>query len=127
MGERRPAASTDQRRAYMTATGDPVEVGDLGGYAIRATDGEIGRVDRSDMATGVRYLVVATGPWIFGRIVLLPASVIERIDHDNQVVHVNCTKDHVKNAPEYRDDESHHADLEDYYTSIRLGPLGGQV
>ena len=70
----------------MTVTQDSIEVENLGGYAIHASDGEIGRVDRHDIATGVSYLVVATGPWILSRTVLLPASVIERVDHENQAV-----------------------------------------
>lgn len=111
----------------MTVTGNPTEVGDLGGYAVRATDGGIGTVDRSNAATGGAYLVVATRRWILARIVLLPAAVIDRIDHDHQVVHVTCTKSEVSGAPRHRDDESRRVDLHDYYTSIRLGPLGGKV
>ena len=110
----------------MTATGDGAE-DNLGGYSIHAADGQIGTVDQSDMAAGIHYLVVATGPWIFGKTVLLPASVIERVDHENQVVDVSCTKHQIKNAPRHRDDGSHRVDLLDYYESVRLGPLGGQV
>jgi hypothetical protein len=74
----------------MTVAQDFTEVDDLGGYAIHASDGEIGRVDQHDLATGVGYLLVATGPWILGRTVLLPASVIERVDHENQGVYVSA-------------------------------------
>ena len=45
-------------------------VKDLRGYAIRATDGVIGRVDDfyfDDEDWGVRYLVVDTGGWLSGR------------------------------------------------------------
>jgi len=111
----------------MTVTGDPAEIGDLAGYSVRAIDGVIGSVDRSNAATGGSYLVVATRRWILGRIVLLPATVIDRVDHDRQVVHVTCTKNEVSGAPKHCDDESRRVDLHDYYTSIRLGPLGGQV
>jgi hypothetical protein len=108
----------------MTVTQDSIEVENLGGYAIHASDGEIGRVDQHDIATGESYLLVATGPWILGRTVLLPASVIERIDHENQAVYVKCTRADIKAAPEYRDDESHRADLLDYYRSMPRGPAG---
>ena len=103
-----------------------IEVENLGGYAIHASDGEIGRVDQHDVATGVSYLLVATGPWILGRTVLLPASMIERVDHENQSVYVKCTRAEIKSAPEYRDDESHRADLLDYYRSMVRSP-GGTV
>ena len=101
-----------------------IEDENLGGYAIHASDGEIGRVDQHDIATGVSYLLVATGPWILGRTVLLPASVIERVDHANQSVYVNRTRAEIRSAPEYRDDESHRADLLDYYRSMPRGPAG---
>ena len=101
-----------------------IEDENLGGYAIHASDGEIGRVDQHDIATGASYLLVATGPWILGRTVLLPASVIERVDHANQSVYVNRTRAEIRSAPEYRDDESHRADLLDYYRSMPRGPAG---
>ena len=94
---------------------EPIEADDLGGYVIHATDGEIGHVDRHDIETGVSYLLVTTGPWIFGRTVLLPASVIERVDHANQALYVKCTREVIKDAPEYREDRSHRADLDVYY------------
>ena len=101
---------------------DPIDVDDLGGYAIHAADGEIGKVDQHDISTGASYLLVATGAWIFGKTVLLPASVIERVDHPNQVVYVKCTRDEIKRAPEYRDDESHRDDLRAYYSSMPPRP-----
>jgi hypothetical protein len=108
----------------MTVAQDSTEVENLGGYAIHARDGEIGRVDQHDVATGENYLLIATGSWILGRTVLLPASVIERIDHGNQAVYVKCTRAEIRAAPEYRDDESHRADLLDYYRSLAKGATG---
>jgi hypothetical protein len=104
---------------------DPIDVDDLGGYVIHASDGEVGRVDRDDIATGVSYLLVKTGSWIFGRTVLLPASVIERIDHANQAVYVKCTRAAIEHAPEYREDRAHRADLDAYYG--RMLGHGGMV
>jgi hypothetical protein len=104
---------------------DPIDVDDLGGYVIHAADGEIGRVDRHDIETGVSYLLVTTGPWIFGRTVLLPASLIERIDHANQTVHMKCIRAAIENAPRYHEDRSHRADVDVYYGKL-LG-RGGMV
>jgi hypothetical protein len=50
--------------------------------------------------------------------------VIERVDHENQAVYVKCTRAEIKDAPEYRDDESHRADLLNYYRSMPRGPAG---
>lgn len=74
---------------------------DLTGYEVEARDGSIGTVDEATSEVGVSYLVVDTGPWIFGKHVLLPAGVIERIDGSDERIVVNRTRDEIKNAPEY--------------------------
>jgi hypothetical protein len=74
---------------------------DLTGYKIEALDGDIGKVDESTADTGKSFVVVDTGPWIFGRKVLLPAQTIHRIDLDEQKVFVDRTKEEIKNAPEF--------------------------
>jgi hypothetical protein len=78
--------------------------GDLTGFSIEATDGEIGKIDKATNEAGMACLVVDTGPWIFGKKVMLPASVVSDIDVDSQSVFVDRTKDEIKNAPEYDDD-----------------------
>jgi hypothetical protein len=97
----------------------PIE--DIVGFSIEARDGDIGKVDKANADTGSAYLIVATGSWIFGRTVMLPAGVIERVDYKAKVVHVNRAKEDVKNAPEYeehrRDDETYRSELGGYYDS----------
>jgi len=83
---------------------------DLSGFGVEALDGSIGKVDEASNAVGSSFIVVDTGPWIFGKKVMLPAGVIRDVDLDAQTVFVNRTKDQIKNAPEfdetaYRDDE----------------------
>ena len=73
------------------------------GYGVEALDGSIGKIDESTADAGSSYVVVDTGPWIFGKKVLLPAGVISRVDHDDEKVYVNRTKDQIKNAPEFDD------------------------
>ena len=102
--------------SYRVDMRDP---GDIAGYSIHATDGEIGKVDKHDIDAGRRYLLVDTGPWIFGRTVMLPAGVVERVDHVHGTVYVARTKDQIKHAPEYqenrRDDDAYHDELGEYY------------
>ena len=81
----------------------------IAGYNIDALDGEIGKVDNATFDVGSSHLVVDTGPWIFGRKVMLPAGVVSGIDHQNKRVFVDRTKDQIKNAPEF--DESMLDDL----------------
>src|ERR1043165_1570372 len=81
----------------------------LRGYTVEALDGSIGKIDEASYDVGAGYIVVDTGPWIFGKKVMLPAGVISRVDQEEEQVFVNRTKDQIKNAPEfdpdkYRDD-----------------------
>jgi ribosomal 30S subunit maturation factor RimM len=74
---------------------------DLSGFKVEATDGEIGKVDEATNEAGASFLVVDTGPWIFGKKVMLPAGVIDRVDFDDKRIFVDRTKDEIKNAPEF--------------------------
>ena len=74
---------------------------DISGYGIEAIDGSIGKVDEATWDTGGSYLIVDTGPWIFGKKVMLPAGVVSLIDHQDKRVVVNRTKDQIKGAPEF--------------------------
>ena len=77
---------------------------DLTGVEIDATDGGIGKIDEATYDVGSSYVVVDTGPWIFGKKVLLPAAVIQRVDLDSQTVIVDRTKDEIKSSPEFDED-----------------------
>jgi len=92
---------------------------DVVGFGVEALDGSIGKVDEATTDTRSSYLVVDTGPWIFGKKVLLPAGVVSGVDVENQKILVNRTKDQIKDAPEfdedtYRDD-AYHSEIGDYY------------
>jgi hypothetical protein len=92
---------------------------DLTGYSVEATDGGIGKVDEATNEVGGSYNVVDTGPWIFGKKVMLPAGVIQRIDPESETIFVNVTKDEIKNAPEFDEDrytdEAYRSELGGYY------------
>src|SRR5262245_30710537 len=51
---------------------------DLVGLDVEATDGGIGKIDEATYDVGSSYVVVDTGPWIFGKKVMLPAALIQR-------------------------------------------------
>jgi hypothetical protein len=93
--------------------------GDLSGFDVEALDGSIGKIDEAMYEAGRSYIVVDTGPWIFGKKVMLPAGVIRSIDVDDERVFVNRTKDEIKNAPEFDEslgsDESYRGSLGAYY------------
>jgi hypothetical protein len=82
---------------------------DLTGFSVEANDGHIGKVDKHSVEVDSSYLVVDIGGWIFGKHVLLPAGTIGSIDLEQQAVHLELTKDQIKQAPEF-DKEKHLAD-----------------
>jgi hypothetical protein len=94
---------------------------DLVGFEIEATDGGIGKVDEATYDVGSSYVVVDTGPWIFGKKVMLPAAVIQRVDLDSQTAVVDRTKDEIKSSPEFDEDayqeQGYRSQLGSYYDS----------
>jgi hypothetical protein len=98
---------------------------DITGFEVEAIDGSIGKVDDATYEVGSSYIVVDTGPWIFGKKVMLPAGVVQRVDPVEQKIFVNRTKDEIKNGPEFDDsmtsDDAYRGKLGSYY-----GP-GGQA
>ena len=91
---------------------------DLTGFGVEAVDGSIGKVDEATYELGSSQLVVDTGPWIFGKKVVLPAGIVDRIDGDDETVYVNRTKDQIKDSPKFGDvysDDASRADVGSYY------------
>jgi hypothetical protein len=76
---------------------------DLKGFDVEALDGEIGHVDDATYEVGNSCIVVDTGPWIFGKKVMIPASALVRIDLPNEKVFLRYTKEQIKNSPELSD------------------------
>ena len=103
---------------------DPTSGRDLSGFGVEALDGSIGKIDEATDEVGGSFIIVDTGPWIFGKKVMLPAGVVQRIDEDDEKVWVNRTKDQIKSAPEFDDsmksDTGYRDKLGTYY-----GPGGG--
>lgn len=92
---------------------------DLSGFGVEALDGSIGKVDEATYDVGRSFLVVDTGPWIFGKKVLLPAGVVRGIDEAEKLVYLSRTKEQIENAPELedslRDDETYRTSVGAYY------------
>ena len=89
---------------------------DLTGFTVGALDGDIGKIDEATNEVGASYIVVDTGPWIFGKKVMLPAGVINRVDREEETVYADRTKDQIKNAPEF--------DPDDYRSERYRGEVG---
>jgi ribosomal 30S subunit maturation factor RimM len=103
-----------------TLRSDMTDVAAIVGYDVEALDGDIGKIDKTSTETSRSYLVVDTGFWIFGKKRLIPAGVVTRIDHANRKVHVDMTKDQIKDAPDFDEamtsyDEAYYDKYGSYY------------
>ena len=96
----------------------------LAGLSVEALDGSIGKVDEATNDVGASFIVVDTGPWIFGKKVMLPAGVVRDVDLDTETVFVNRTKEQIKNAPEYDEDRNRDATYRSNYQD-QLGSYYG--
>lgn len=96
---------------------------DLVGYGVEATDGHVGTIDEATYDVGASYVVVDTGPWIFGSKVMLPAGTISRIDRSSRRAYVDRSQDEIKNAPEFDRDAYREPEYRDrvgeYYGTFR--------
>jgi hypothetical protein len=75
----------------------------LRGFEIEATDGQIGTVDDllfDDQSWQLRWVVVHTGMWLFGRKVLLPLSALGKPNGDAHNFTVKRTKQQVQDSPD---------------------------
>ncbi len=83
------------------------------GYHIAGTDGDMGHVEDflvDDETWSIRYMVVDTSNWWFGRKVLVSSEWITRVDWNESLLHVDLTREKIKNSPEY--DPSGHVQRE---------------
>jgi hypothetical protein len=71
------------------------------GYDVEATDGRIGTIHESSGRFGANCLVVDAGPWIRGRMILVPAGTVHDIDRADRTVHIDRSKADVEGSPGY--------------------------
>ena len=72
------------------------------GFHVHATDGAIGHVDDvlvDERLSRVCYLMVDTSNWLGGKWVAVGPDTITEIDWGKGFVHVNRTRDEIRNGP----------------------------
>ena len=102
-------APSDDEEAHLRS------VHELAGYHVHALDGDCGVLEDffADEAWAVRYLTVHTGHWPTGRSVLVSPDRILSIDWEHQTVHVDLTRDDIKQSPRYRSGMQIESGIED--------------
>ncbi|MGI0488624.1 DUF2382 domain-containing protein [Pantanalinema rosaneae CENA516] len=93
---------------------------DVLSYDLYAGNDKVGSVDDLlvDDQGKLRYLVVNTGVWIFGKKVLLPVGLANINGSDRRVYTDGLTRTQVEDLPEYRDDMTVDYDQEERVRGI---------
>jgi sporulation protein YlmC with PRC-barrel domain len=90
--------------------------GEVIGYHIQASDGEIGHVEDfiiDDETWAIRYLVVDTKNWWPGEKLLVSPRWINRVSWADRKVFVDLSREIIKNSPKYSEDALLTRDYED--------------
>ncbi len=90
----------------------------LEGYAIQASDGEIGKVEDllfDDEKWTIRYIVVNTGGWLTGRLGLVSPIAVQTIDWESKLIKVNITRQQVEESPDISTDQPVSRQIENDY------------
>ncbi len=77
---------------------------ELRGYRIQARDERFGHIEDfvvDDESWRVMYMIVDTGPWLFGRKVVVSPSWVSEISYDEHEARVDLEEDTIRNSPEY--------------------------
>ena len=94
---------------------------DLTGFEVVGKDGPVGTVDQASNDVRVNYLVVDTGEWLPGRQLMLPAYAVERVDPAARRVHLDRTRQELREAPEFEPEQRRKAGFEDALTGYYHG------
>jgi sporulation protein YlmC with PRC-barrel domain len=92
------------------------------GYQIQGRDDAIGHVEDfmiDDESWQIRYLIVDTSKWWFGKKVLLSPEWVERVSWEDRQVDVDLPREAIKEGPAWdpaeRLDAAYEAGLQEYY------------
>jgi hypothetical protein len=123
MASRRASAAEAERQAAEQGDTHLRSGSEVAGYAIRAVDGDLGHVENllfDDLSWAIRYFVVDTSSWWFGKRVLVAPEWIADISWPDRSVSVKVTRRLLKRAAQY--DRAQHIDRQweaDYYQHLR--------
>lgn len=83
-------------------------INSLTGYTIQGIDGEIGKVEEfyfDDRTSTIKYMIVKTGGWFFGKKVLIATEAFLKPEWESKIFPVNLTQEKIKNSPDIDTDQ----------------------
>lgn len=107
---------------YPNYRDDSTDVGDLKNYSVYAVgDDKVGSVSDilvDERSGKLRYFVVDTGFWVFGKKVLLPVGMATIDRNDNRIYAKTLLKEQVENLPDFNDLETLDYDYEEQVRGV---------
>jgi uncharacterized protein YrrD len=106
---------------------------ELYGKKLASLDGEIGHVKDfyfDDAAWAIRYVVVDTGSWLTGRLVLLSPHAFGKLDQNDGTLQVNLRKKQIQDSPSIASHEPLSRQFEEQFYRSYGWPVywqGGQM
>jgi hypothetical protein len=100
----------------------------LKGFEIRARDGEFGTLDQlyfDDENWAIRYLVVNSGIWLNGRLVLVSPIALRQTEWESRRLDVALTKEQIENSPAIDTHKPVSRQHEAVYMGITVTPIIG--
>jgi len=103
------------------------------GKKLAALDGGIGHIKDfyfDDAAWAIRYVVVDTGHWLTGRLVLLTPHAFVKLNQDDHTLQVNLLKKQIQDSPSIESHETVSRQFEEQYYRSYGWPVywqGGQM
>lgn len=105
--------------------------GDLEGFVVEGDDGRVGEVLAADAREGAGFVIVAGGDWIDGRMLMLPAGLLARVDRGARVAVVAVTREQIWAAPAFEgdryQDRAYRLELGQHYEQLGGAPAGAQA
>lgn len=103
-----------------------ISIDKISDYKFHGSDGEVGDIKEfffDDEFWTIRYLVVSTGTWLHKRNVLISPYFISDINHGLEEIHVNLTRDQIRNSPEVDSDKPVSMQYEEEYYKYYGAPI----
>ena len=114
----------DSAGADARPEGDPHlrSIGEVTGYHVHASDGEIGHVEDflvDDAEWRIRYIEVDTSNWWFGKKVLIAPRLVRQINWAERLIDLDVDRQKVEGSPRYDPsmtvDGAYEAQFQNYY------------
>ena len=117
-----PREQPKEARKKLPSDGHLRSVNEVRGYHVKASDDAVGSIHDfivDDDTWQIRYLVVDTSSWWFGKKVLVAPQWVDSVSWEKRTVHIDLAREQIKRSPEWNQlagvGRDYEAQLYDHY------------